>query len=436
MRISVFGIGYVGSVSAACTSQQGHSVVAVDSDENKVRAINAGTSPIVEHGLAELIAEQVREGRLTATVNARRAILETELSFICVGTPSSESDDISLAQIARVCTEIGDSIRRKDERHTVIVRSTMLPGSMENVVINLIEKHSGLVAGDGFGVGIYPEFLRESQAIADFNNPSTIVAGCIDDQTAEILQLLAEEYECEKHFVDIRTAEMVKYCANAWHASKISFANEIGWLCKNLDIDGQEVLDVVCSETRLNISRLYMKPGFAFGGSCLPKDLRALRHKARHQDVSTPVLDAIMLANERQIDRAVKLIVRSGNRRVGMLGLAFKAGTDDLRESPLVTLAERLIGKGYDVKIYDRAVSSSMNQGNSRTVDREMPHLAAALVNELDHLIECSDTIVVGTEDDEFRKLNGQIRPEHTIVDLVRSDPGLSERCHYEGICW
>ncbi len=436
MRISVFGIGYVGSVSAACSAQQGHSVVAVDSDESKVTAINAGVAPIVEAGLSALIAEQVSENRLTATVKARNAILETDVSYICVGTPSLETDDISLKQITHVCTEIGEALRSKNEHHTIITRSTMLPGSMENVVIRLIEKHSGLTAGTDFGVGIYPEFLREGQAIFDFTHPSTIVAGCLDDQTKEILRSLTSQYDCEKHYIDIRTAEMVKYCANAWHASKISFANEIGWLCKKLEIDGHKVLDVMCSETRLNMSRHYMRPGFAFGGSCLPKDLRALRHKARHQDISTPVLDAIMLANERQIDRAIKLITGSGNRRVGLLGLAFKAGTDDLRESPLVALAERLIGKGYEVIIYDRAVSASPSKGNSRAVDRVLPHLASILVDELDHVIDCSDTLVVGTEDEDFKNLNGQIRPEHTVVDLVRADPGLSERCNYQGICW
>lgn len=437
VKISIFGIGYVGSVSAACTAAQGHYVLAVDQDAGKVLTLNCGQAPVVEPKLDALIADQIAAGRLSATTDAAHAVRETDVSLVCVGTPGTEAGGVNLSQVVNVCVEIGAALRTKESWHTVVLRSTMIPGSMENSVIPALERSSGRRAGEDFGIAIFPEFLRESSAVDDFNNPSTVVVGCFDGETKSTIKDLCLSYDCSKHFVDIRTAEMIKYCSNAWHATKVSFANEIGWVCKNLNIDGQGVMDVMCSETRLNISSRYMKPGFAFGGSCLPKDLRALRHHARHHDIVTPLLDATLEANDRQIDRALKLVIRSGNKRVGMLGLAFKSGTDDLRESPLAILAEMLIGKGYDLKIYDRAVSLAARfNGNSRPIDLQMPHLSAVLVDDLENVIDFADTLVIGTEADEFKDLNGHVRPEHSVVDLIRTDPTLSDRCNYEGICW
>jgi GDP-mannose 6-dehydrogenase len=436
MKISIFGAGYVGAVSASCLAHDGHQVIAVDPDPNKIAPLLQGHSPIVEPGLDALIKEGVVSGRLSATSNAEDAILSTDLSLICVGTPSQPDGSLSTQYLEKVALEIGAALTKKSSFHSVVVRSTCLPGTTEEVVVPALEKASGMKAGEGFGIAYYPEFLRESTAIRDYDDPGVIVFGVKDDTTLERLQSMHERFSRPKFTVDIRTAEGVKYTNNAWHAVKISFSNEIGNILSKAGIDSHVALDILCADDRLNISRAYLKPGFAFGGSCLPKDLRAIISMSRRQNTPVPLLEATLSANEAQINRAYSMIAAHGQRRIGFIGLSFKPDTDDLRESPLVELAERLYGRGYQIKIYDPNIRLNRLTGaNANFVRSRLPHLADLLKDDIETVIDDSDVIVVGNG----AEMNGSIKrvqPGVPIIDLVRLEKGRRSEGNYHGICW
>jgi GDP-mannose 6-dehydrogenase len=437
-RISVFGLGYVGCVSAACFARAGHEVVGVDVNPAKVGMINEGQSPVVEPDVADVVADVLASGRLRATTDAAGAVRDTDISFVCVGTPSRENGSLDLGYVVRVCEEIGAALRDKPDRHIVVVRSTILPGSTEEAVIPALERASGLEAGQDFGVCMNPEFLREASSLKDFYDPPFTVIGTDDEGVGRRIAALYEGIDAPLHVVPFRAAEMVKYASNAFHGLKVSFANEIGNIAKALDLDSHLVMDIFTQDTKLNISPYYLRPGFAFGGSCLPKDLRAITHRARQLDVPTPVLDATLESNRLQVERGIRMVLAPGNRRVGILGMSFKAGTDDLRESPIVLLIEALIGKGMDVLVYDRDVSRSRLLGANREyIEREIPHIWELVRPSLDAVIEASETIVVGNSSPEFRGLEGRVGRGKTIVDLVRIlDPSALEGAEYHGIAW
>lgn len=437
-RISVFGIGYVGVVSAACLARDGHEVIAVDVDPARVDVINAGRSPIVEHGLDPLIADAVVQGRLTATLDAETAVAQTDASFVCVGTPSNSDGSVGLAHVVGACQIIGRALARKGAFHSVIIRSTIVPGTMETVCIPALETASGLKAGVDFGVGYYPEFLRESTAIEDYGTPGLIVFGALDPTTFLILNLLNKDMPCPTHEVDLRTAEMVKYTSNSWRAVKVTFANEIGNIAKACGLDGQLVMKLVCSDDKVNISPHFMRPGFAFGGSCLPKDVRALQHLARARDVDAPLMAAVLQANNAQIDRAARMVSGTGRHVVGLVGISFKPGTDDLRESPLAELASRLIADGHDVQVYDPNVSTGYEQdlvGSGRGND-VVPDLRNRMVPTIEALIDSSDMIVVGNSYSEASEPLRRALAGQPMVDLTRLQPGLLSGGTYQGICW
>ncbi len=388
MKVSIFGLGYVGAVSAACLANDDHLVVGVDTSEAKVGLINEGRTPIIEQGVEELIATAVRNGRLWATADAAKAVFNSDISLVCVGTPSNGNGSLDLTYVRRVCNDIGSILAEKDAFHTIVVRSTMLPGSMRDVVVPSLESSSGKLAGRDFGVCNNPEFLREGTAVDDYYHPAKTVIGATDPKSCAVVEQLYEKLDAPVVRTDIETAEMVKYTDNVWHALKIGFANEIGNICKALKIDGHEVMDIFCQDTKLNISHRYLKPGFAFGGSCLPKDIRALTYKGKFLDVELPILNAIMPSNEAQVRKGVQMVVEKGNRKVGVLGFSFKAGTDDLRESPLVELIERLLGKGYDLRLYDRNVNIARLVGANREyILNHIPHIANLMDDSVDKVL-------------------------------------------------
>lgn len=421
MKVAVIGIGYVGAVSAACLARDGHHVVAVDVNQTKVDAILAGQGPIIEPGLSEAIAGAVADGRLRATTDIAAAIAETEICLVCVGTPSDAAGGLELGHVLRVAGEIGSALRQREGHYSVVVRSTILPGTMDTLVVPALEKASGMKAGEDFGLGYYPEFLREGTAIKDYDDPGLIVFAALDETTFDRLRNLQESTRDRVQRVALRTAEGIKYFCNAWHALKISFANEVGNVCAAHGISGREVMEALCTDERLNISKAYMRPGFAYGGSCLPKDLRALRRAAKKLDVSTPMLDATGAANEVQIDLAYAHITRAHNpnRRVGFLGVSFKPDTDDLRESPFVVLAERLLGKGYEVAIYDSNVRFSQLTGaNLAYVKEALPHVSKMLREDMNDVIGFADTVVV-SHGKLVRGLDPAILAGKNVVDLV-----------------
>lgn len=437
MRISILGAGYVGAVSGACLAELGHDVTVVDVDRAKVDLIANGQAPIVEKGLSEMIASNVASERLTAISDVAEAVATTDVSIVCVGTPSRPNGDLDLQYVEKVCTQIGEAMKAKETKHTVIIRSTMLPGSMRGLVIPTLEASSGMVAKDDFGIAIYPEFLRESTAIDDFFAPAIMLLGVDDPATLEVMREINNGISSKEIVCEIDTAEAVKYANNAWHAVKLTFSNEIGNICKAAGVDGQKVMEIVCEDDRLNISKAYMRPGYAFGGSCLPKDLRALRYKASSLDVRTPLFDATLDANQQQVAKSVNMVTSKGGRKVALLGLAFKSGTDDLRESPLVELAERLLGKGYDLKIYDQNVKLATLRGsNLAHIQAKLSHLSQLMTDDLDALIADSETIIIGNGDKSFIKALENTRADQHIIDLVRVQPGKTSGENYDGICW
>jgi len=437
LRISIFGLGYVGTVSAGCLAQDGHEVVGVDPVRTKVDLINAGQSPIIEADIAEIIDAGVRFGRLRATDKQDEAILQTELSFVCVGTPSQANGNLDLKYIRRVCELIGRALKNKPARHTIVIRSTILPGTMRQIVIPTLEEYSGKKAGVDFGVCNNPEFLREGSAVKDFNSPPKTVIGEFDRASGDMLSPLYAKLDAPLIRTDVETAEMVKYVDNSWHALKIGFANEIGNLCKSFSIDGHEVMKIFCQDKKLNISTAYLLPGFAFGGSCLPKDLRALAYKAKTHDLALPIITSILPSNELQISRGLDLVMQKGRKKVGVLGFSFKAGTDDLRESPMIEMIERLIGKGYDLRIFDKNVNLARLVGANRDfILNHIPHISRLMVDGIDAVLDHAQTIVIGNNDLEFRSVPQRLRDGQCVVDLVRITNGRSENGKYDGICW
>lgn len=438
MKVSVFGLGYVGTVSAGCLAHDGHQVIGVDPVRTKVDLINSGHSPIIEADIGEIIASTVKTGRLRATDDQDQAIRDTDLSFVCVGTPSQANGNLDLSYIRRVCELIGRSIKNKSARHTVVIRSTILPGTMHQIVIPVLEECAGKKAGLDFGLCNNPEFLREGSAVKDFNSPPKTVIGELDSASGDLLSKLYEKLDAPLIRTDLQTAEMVKYVDNCWHALKIGFANEIGNISKSLSIDAHAVMNIFCQDKKLNISPAYLMPGFAFGGSCLPKDLRALSYKARSQDLSLPILNAILPSNELQIERGVQMIVQQKHKRIGVLGFSFKAGTDDLRESPVIEVIERLVGKGFDLRIYDKNVNVAKLVGaNQDFIFNHIPHISKLMVDAIDAVLDHAETVVIGNKDPEFSGVPARLRNGQRLVDFVRITSGRrSENGKYDGICW
>jgi GDP-mannose 6-dehydrogenase len=437
VKISIFGMGYVGTVSAGCLAQEGHEVIGVDPVPTKVDLINAGNSPIIEEQIGELIAATVKSGRLRATCDQEQAIRETELSFVCVGTPSQANGNLDLTYIRRVCEQIGKALKKKSSHHTVVIRSTILPGTMRGIVIPVLEEESGKKAGVDFGVCNNPEFLREGSAVKDFNAPPKTVIGESDRVSGDKLAALYAKLDAPLIRTDLETAEMVKYVDNSWHALKIGFANEIGNICKELSIDAHAVMKIFCQDRKLNISPAYLLPGFAFGGSCLPKDIRALTYKAKTHDLELPIMSSILPSNELQVARGLQLIMANGHKRIGILGFSFKAGTDDLRESPMIEVIERLIGKGYDLRIFDRNVNlASLVGANRDFILNRIPHISRLMVNGVEAILSHAETIVIGNHDPEFDGVFGRMKDGQRLVDFVRITDHRSENGKYDGICW
>ncbi|HEY7499685.1 MAG TPA: nucleotide sugar dehydrogenase [Vicinamibacterales bacterium] len=438
MRVSVFGLGYVGSVSAATFADDGHDVIGVDVNPGKVAMLNAGQSPIVEPGLGELIEAGAAAGRLRATTSPKEAVDASDVSLISVATPSRKNGSLDLTHLTRVCEQLGEALRSKSDYHVVVVRSTVLPGTTHETVIPTLERASGKRYGVDFGVAVNPEFLREGSAVRDIKHPPLTLVGHNHAADAAGTIELYQGIDAPVVSTSIRVAEMIKYASNAWHALKVCFGNEIGNMCKRLGVDGHDVMDIFCKDDKLNLSSYYLKPGFAFGGSCLPKDVRALEYRAKELDLELPVLQSLLRSNQLQIQHALDLIVETGKKRVGLLGFSFKAGTDDLRESPMVILAETLIGKGYEVHIYDRNVLIARLTGsNKEYIEKQIPHLSRLLVDSVDDVIEQSDVIVIGNAGPEFGDAIARCRPDQTILDLVRVkfDPA-KVKANYQGICW
>jgi len=437
MKISIFGMGYVGAVSAGCLADSGHEVVGVDPVDTKVELINSGRSPIIEKDIGELIQKAVTENRLRATTDAVDAVNETDISFVCVGTPSQLNGNLDLKYIRRVCEKIGEAIKDKDSYHVVVIRSTILPGTMRGVVIPTLEETSGLKAGKDFGVCNNPEFLREGTAVYDYYNPPKTVIGEIDSSSGDLLASIYENLDAPLIRTEVETAEMVKYVDNCWHALKVGFANEVGNICKSIGADGHKVMGIFCQDTKLNLSPYYLKPGFSFGGSCLPKDLRALTYKAKSLDLDLPILNSILPSNTLQTERGLKMVMAHSGRKIGILGFSFKAGTDDLRESPIVELIERLLGKGYDIKLYDRNVNlASLVGANRDFILNVIPHISKLMVQSVDEVLEHAETIVIGNGSEEFRDVPERISAGQVIVDLVRISEQQSDGERYDGICW
>jgi len=436
MKISIFGLGYVGTVSAGCLATDGHSVIGVDPNKTKVDLINQGVSPIVEKDIGEMIAAAVKNNLLRATLDVRDAVMNSDISLVCVGTPSQLNGNLDLSHVRKVCEQIGAALKDKSAFHVVVARSTMLPGSMRNVVIPALESYSGKKAGVDFGVCNNPEFLREGTAVFDYYNPPKTVIGETDNKAGELLMQLYAKMSAPLIRTEVETAEMVKYADNTWHAVKVAFANEIGNLCKAEGIDGHKVMEIFCQDTKLNLSPYYMKPGFAFGGSCLPKDVRALMYKGKSLDMDLPLINAILPSNQRQIEKGINMIVEKGNKKIGILGFSFKAGTDDLRESPLVEVIEYLIGKGYELKLYDKNVNlAALTGANQDYILNHIPHISKLMASSLDEVLKFAQTIVIGNGAAEFRNVPDEIKPEQVVVDLVRIVPKLSGE-RYDGICW
>lgn len=437
MKLSVFGIGYVGCVSAACFAKAGHEVIGVDPNSTKVDMINRGESPIIEQGISELIKHVVEAKHLRATADSKEAVHGSEISLVCVGTPSNSNGSLDLRYVKSVCKEIGSALESKESGHVVVIRSTMLPGTVEEVVIPTLEVYSGKKVGRDFQVCINPEFLREGTSIKDFYSPPFTLIGADDEQVAMQVRRLYAGVDAPLYTTSLKAAEMVKYACNCFHGLKVTFANEIGNICKALGIDSHQVMEVFCEDRKLNLSPYYLKPGFAFGGSCLPKDLRAIGYKAKELDVTVPVLSAILTSNQHQIDVAVEMVKRTGHKRVGVLGFSFKAGTDDLRESPMVDLIETLIGKGYTLTIYDSDVSLAKLMGaNKEYIEREIPHISRLMRSTVAEVLDASDVIIIGNKAEEFRAIAESLRPDQTLIDLVRLFVDRQSDDRYLGICW
>lgn len=438
MNISIFGLGYVGAVSLACLARDGHNVVGVDIDQAKLDLIAAGKTPVVEEGMIELMTKVVASGRVSVTRDVAAAIRESALSLICVGTPSAPNGSQDQTAILRLAREIGGALRDKSAPHVLVFRSTLVPGTVEDVLRPIIEESSGKREGADFHVCFQPEFLREGSSIRDYDKPPLTIVGANSQAATDALKQLFGHLPCDFYATSVRAAEMVKYCCNNFHALKISFANETARLCEALGVDPFQVMDLVCRDTQLNISRAYLRPGFAFGGSCLPKDLRATMYLAKTRDVELPMLGGILQSNRVHIEHALNKVLSSGKRRVGMIGLAFKSGTDDLRESPLVYLAEQLIGKGLHLLVYDPEVHlSNLLGANRKFIADHVPHLGSLLRSDLAHVAAESEILVVGLNDaGTIESLRSHVRDDQIVVDLASIPEGKRFKGQYVGLCW
>ena len=443
MRISIFGLGYVGCVGAACLAKLGHTVIGVDVNENKVRLINEGKPTIIEDGIAELCAEANAAGRMSATTDVHEAVHKTDVSFIVVGTPSSKEGHLNLNYIYAVAKQIGEAMKdkelkneaKKTLRHIVAIRSTVLPGTNEKVG-EIIAEASGLVRGKDFTIVSNPEFLREGTSVQDYFNPPLTLVGTDMPEAEVVFREIYKGIDAEFICTDIRVAEMMKYVNNTYHALKIVFGNEVGNICKELNIDSHKVMEIFCKDKQLNISPYYFKPGFAYGGSCLPKDMKALKTLAHDHYVDVPVIEAIGESNELQKKHAVQLIMAQGKRKVGILGLSFKAGTDDLRCSPIVDVVESLLGKGFEIRIYDKNVKVSELTGTNKDfIMAKIPHLQHFVSDDLEVVCRESDVLVVTNKEKEFAELLARY-PNKIVVDLVRQWKEVDYNGHYEGISW
>lgn len=434
--IALFGLGYVGTVSGACFAARGHTVIGVDLDRGKVDAINAGRSPVIEQDLDDLVRRGVDSGRLRATTDGAAAVRAADLSMICVGTPSRENGGLDTDHVEKVAREIGAALRGGASWHLVVFRSTMLPGTVEGRLLPILAEASGRAPGEGFGVAVNPEFLREGTSVRDFHEPPRTVIGTLDERSGDALQPLYEGIPGPMVRTTIRTAELVKYADNCFHALKVAFGNEIGNVCKREGIDSHALMEIFCLDRKLNLSPAYLKAGYAFGGSCLPKDLRAIVQHARERDLELPLLRSILESNEQQKRIGLQMILRTRKRKVGLLGLSFKPGTDDLRESPAVELAEALVGKGFDVAIYDRNVSLARLVGANRAyIEREIPHIANLMRSSLDEVRAHAEVIVVTSADPEFAAFLPTLRADQTVIDLARLKSRATPAA-YDGICW
>jgi len=438
MRVVVVGLGYVGTVCSACLASRGHQIVGVDTSEFKVSCIERGESPIVENGLAELIAEGRRAGRLRATTRIAEAMPGADIVLLCVGTPSAEDGSLNLEHVKRAAAEVGAGLPHSGVYTTVVMRSTMLPGSVEGELQPVLERASGRSAGSDFGVAYNPEFLREGTAVGDFFGAEITVIGAAEPRGADAVRRLYDGIGGEIVVTSIRSAEMLKYVNNTFHALKVSFANEIGRLCKRERIDSHEVMELFCRDTRLNLGRNYLMPGFAFGGSCLPKDLRALNSRGRAHGLDLPVIAAVMRSNQQHVDEAIHLIERLRRRRVGVLGLSFKAGTDDLRESPILRVVGTLVGKGYSVLLHDPHIDLDRLLGaNRRFVEDEVSYLPERLRAEMRDVVEQSEIVVVGNRSKEYRAVGALLQPGQVLVDLVHGvDRASLVHGEYHGLAW
>jgi GDP-mannose 6-dehydrogenase len=435
MRINIYGLGYVGCVSATCLANSGLDVTGVDVDRLKVDMINKGKTPIVEPELQGAIRKAVASKKLRATTND---IGPADISIVCVGTPSNDNGSLQLQYIKRVSEQIGNYLLNSDHYHVVNIRSTVLPGTVEGVVIPILEEHSMKKAGKDFGVCMNPEFMREGTSLYDYFNPPFTVIGQMDKKSGDIVEKLYRSIHAPLFRTTVRTAEIIKYTCNSFHALKIGFANEIGNICKIFNIDSHEVMNIFCEDKKLNISSVYLKPGFAFGGSCLPKDLRALLYKSKEVDLQLPILESILESNNHQIEVAYRLITKLGKKRIGLLGLSFKPDTDDLRESPMVELAEKLIGKGYVVNIYDKEVSLAKIYGsNKKYIEKVIPHVSSLMKKSIKDVIEKSEVVVVAKKSEEFERVIGKMNGNKRIIDLARLNIlQKRENIPFEGICW
>ncbi len=436
--ISVFGLGYVGTVTAACFAHKGSNVIGVDLNSAKVEAMAAGRSPIVEPQVGELIAQAARAGRLHATTNVVEAIDKSEISILCVGTPSLRNGKLDLGHVEPVCRQIGEALRDKKAFHLVALRSTVLPGTAESIVVPALELSSGKRMGRDFGVCVNPEFMREGTAVADFLEPAMTIIGASEPAHCAMLRELYAWAPGRVYETSFRAAEMVKYVCNAWHAVKVAFANEVGTVAKGLGVDAEAVVEIFTADTKLNISPSYLKPGFAFGGSCLPKDVRALAYRARELDLKLPLFEAILPSNEEHLERAVEMVLATGKRKITMLGLSFKAATDDLRESPQVQLVKRLLGEGREILVWDDNVSLGRLIGSNRQyIEEVIPHIGSLLCSDLAQALRSAEVVVIGTRALDRESLQRSLRSDQVVIDLVNLERARRiAAARYEGICW
>ena len=438
MNISIFGLGYVGCVSLACLARDGHNVIGVDVDRTKLELLAAGRTPVVEEGMVDLVAAAAKSGRMRVTDDVRDAVAHSDVSLICVGTPSASNGSQDLSAIHRLAEDLGAAVATKPRPHAIVFRSTLAPGTVEEVIRPIVERASGKRDGVDFHLCFQPEFLREGTSIRDYDKPPFTIVGANSDYPVELLRSLFGHLPCAFYTTSVRAAEMVKLCCNNFHALKITFANETARLCAALGVDPFEVMDLLCKDTQLNISKAYLKPGYAFGGSCLPKDLRATLYMAKQHDVELPMLGGVLPSNREHVARALDRVLATGKRRVGMIGLSFKTGTDDLRESPTVTLAEQLIGKGLSLSVYDPEVHLSRLLGaNKRFIEQHLPHIGKLIHSDIGEVVSQSDVLIVSLSDASvFDALRARVGREQLVLDLVRMPDTQAWPCKVEGLCW